>query len=217
MNKVIVLMDNVPLKDLGIFVSDSKGWHSKPSFKETSTKTEWKDENGYDLDLSKRFVEAREINLTCFGFAANSSLFLKKYIDFLNKLDAPVHRRISLVLDDLRFEYDVYRDSSIDTEIIFDDSSAAGAFSIKLIENQPVKKTIKFQATTTNTRTGTITFNSNKILRISWGDGTIEHTRTGLNTYSRKYAANGIYYPLLIGDVDSIGGFKTNGTELWSK
>lgn len=216
MSKAIFLMDGIDISSYGIHVSESKGWYLLPSFKD-SLKNEWSDENGHDIDLSRRYVNARTIELSCFCYAATNSLFLKKYIDFINLIDKPKHRRISLIVDELRFEFDVYRSDEVDFKKEYDNSSTVGQFSLKLIENQPIKKTIKFKPTTANKNTVSIAFGSNKLLTISWGDGIIEYTKPGVNTYTHKYVGTKDFFPLIQGDIDAIDGLTTNGTILWSR
>lgn len=216
MSSIIFMIDGVSIADHGVFVSNSKGWASVASFKE-GLKNEWSDENGYDLDLKNRSVNARAIELTCFLFANTYAVFYKKYVDFFALIDKSGHRRLTVIIESVRLEFNVFRTDETDVKIEFDNANNVGEFTLKLVENQPIKKTLKFKPAAANSNTITVTFGSAKIMTIDWGDGAVEYSKPGLNTYKHKYVSTKEFYPLIQGSVDTMEGFTTNATALWNR
>jgi len=76
----------------------------------------------------------------------------------------------------------------------------------------PVKRVLK-----TKQQATIIELNSPKILVINWGDGTEQYTSPGFKIYSKKYADNKTYYPIILDDIDSIAVFNSNTDILWNK
>ena len=211
--KVNYFLNNIPFSNYNVSVSDSSNLYDRPSFKE-GFRQSWDDEHGYDTDLNKRYAEAKTITLDCFIKAANLNQLIQRYNTFLNVLDAPKSKRLSVVCNDLRAEYQVFRIDSTDTKIHYDDTKKVGVFKLKLVENMPIKRILK----STNQNT-TITISSPKILVINWGDGTEQYTQPGQHTYTKNYFSSvGVeFYPIILGDIDSITSFNTNATVIWSK
>lgn len=70
---------------------------------------------------------------------------------------------------------------------------------------------------TVNSKLTTITLKSKKVLIINWGDGTEEYTSSDKEVYSHRYSSNDIYFPMILGDLDSITLFNTNADVLWNR
>ena len=66
----------------------------------------WKDEDGLDTDLSRVFLDAREISVNCFIIADNESDFWLHYNQFLTLLRKPGTRRFSVVV--FNQDYNLY-------------------------------------------------------------------------------------------------------------
>jgi len=211
MSAVVYLLDQMPFKHYNICVSDSSNYLDKTSFKESLSKN-WNDEHGYDIDLNNRYKEARQFTLNCFIPASTYLECITQYNDFLNEIDKKGSRRLSVIADDLRMEFQVFRIDSSEVKLIYDDNNKVGNFDLKFVENMPVKRVLK----STN-KTTTITINSPKVLVINWGDGTQRYTSPGSQVYSKTYADNQTYYPMVLGDIDSIVTFNSNATVLWNK
>ncbi|MGV0964893.1 hypothetical protein [Empedobacter falsenii] len=70
---------------------------------------------------------------------------------------------------------------------------------------------------TVNSKFASITLKSKKVLVINWGDGTEEYTSPYKEVYSHRYTNSEIYFPMILGDLDSITLFNTNADVLWSR
>lgn len=208
---VIYLLDQIPFKNYNVYVSDSSNLFDKASIKENQKK-DWSDEHGYDIDLQSRYHNSKTITIDCFIPANSLKECIEKYNNFFNALDQKGSRRLSVIAGDLRMEYQVFRQDTAENKLIYDDSNAAGTFKLKLIENMPVKRILKSTQNTT-----TITLKSKKVLVINWGDGIEEYTSPNTETYSHTYLTTGVFYPIILGDLDSITTFNSNADVLWNK
>lgn len=213
MSTVVYLLDRIPFKNYNIYVSDSSNLFDKPSFKE-GLRVDWKDEHGFDIDLSKRFNESKQITLDCFIPSNFFKDCIEKFNTFLNEIDKRRSIRLSVIAGELRLEFQLFRSDSAEIKLQYDDVTKVGLFKLKLVENMPVKRILK----ATNQST-TITINSPKILVINWGDGTERYTQPGNNTYTKGYLnfQADQYFPIIMGDIDSITSFTSNTTVLWNK
>ena len=208
---VIYLLDQIPFKNYNVYVSDSSNLFDKASVKENQKK-DWIDEHGYDIDLQSRYHNSKTITIDCFIPANSLKECIEKYSDFFNSLDQKGSRRLSVIAGDLRMEYQVFRQDTAENKLIYDDSNAAGTFKLKLIENIPVKRILQ-----STQRITTINLKSKKVLVINWGDGTEEYTSPNKEVYSHRYTNSEIYFPMILGDLDSITLFNTNADVLWNR
>ena len=208
---VIYLLDQIPFKNYNIYVSDSSNLFDKASIKENQKK-DWSDEHGYDIDLQSRYHNSKSITIDCFISAKSLKECIEKYNDFYNVLDQKGSRRLSVIAGDLRMEYQVFRQETAENKLNYDDSNAVGIFKLKLIENMPVKRILQ-----SIERITTITLKSKKVLVINWGDGIEEYTSPNKEIYSHRYTNNEIYFPMILGDLDSITLFNSNATILWNR
>ena len=208
---VIYLLDQIPFKNYNVYVSDSSNLFDKASIKENQKK-DWSDEHGYDIDLQSRYHNSKTITIDCFIPAKSLKECIEKYNDFYNVLDKKGSRRLSVIAGELRMEYQVFRQDTAENKLNYDDSNAVGTFELKLIENMPVKRILRSIQKTTN-----ITLKSKKVLVINWGDGTEQYTSPDNEVYSHRYSNNEIYFPMILGDLDSITTFNTNADVLWNR
>jgi hypothetical protein len=211
MAAVVYLLDNISFKNYNVLVSDSSGIFDKTKFKE-GIKKDWSDEHGFDVDLQNRFKDSRTISISCFVHAKSLKEAIENYNTFMNEIDKKGSRRISVIVDNLRMECQVFRDNSAETNLIYNDSDAVATFTLNLIENFPVKRILK-----TKSKTTTITISSNKVMVINWGDGVEQYTSSSAQNYSHTYLDENVYYPIIMGDLDAITQFQTNADILWSK
>lgn len=80
----------------GITISTGSDDLLKPPKRKDSITHDWLDENGIDVDLSRVFLESREVTLQC-NFITNSKAdFWTKYNYFLAMLVQPGLRRLEL-------------------------------------------------------------------------------------------------------------------------
>lgn len=208
---VIYLLDQIPFKNYNVYVSDSSNLFDKASIKENQKK-DWSDEHGYDIDLQSRYHNSKTITIDCFIPAKSLKECIEKYNDFYNVLDQKGSRRLSVIAGELRMEYQVFRQDTAENKLNYDDSNAVGTFKLKLIENMPVKRILQ-----SIERITTITLKSKKVLVINWGDGIEEYTSPDKEIYSHRYTNSEIYFPMILGDLDSITTFNSNATILWNR
>ncbi|MGV0854762.1 hypothetical protein ACTS9E_04100 [Empedobacter brevis] len=208
---VIYLLDQIPFKNYNVYVSDSSNLFDKPSVKENQKK-DWGDEHGYDLNLNSRYYNSKTLTIECFIPAKTFKECIEKYNNFYNALDIKGSRRLSIIADTIRMEYQVFRQDTAENKLVYNDSDAVGTFKLKLIENMPVKRILKSTSKTT-----TISLKSKKNLIINWGDGTEEYTSPNVELYSHIYQTTNTYYPMILGDLDSITLFNSNAEILWNR
>lgn len=93
-----------------------------------------------------------------------------------------------------------------------------GAFDLKLVEPEPVKRILKHMRVGESTKTCTITLTTTKLINVYWGDGNVDYDISGESlAISHVYEANGDYFPVITGCIDEISSFTTNAIVVWSK
>lgn len=136
-------------QSLGVFVAGSKGLTDLPKPK-TQLKNEWNDRDGYNIDLTRRTYQQREITLECWIKASG-------YVDFVNKTNAFCNRwmtqgagsgvqYLKVELDSTRrdgaLHFMVYLDGGVAYNKKWHEGQMVGTFNIKLIEAEPLKTVI---------------------------------------------------------------------------
>ena len=82
-----------------------------PKRKESITHN-WFDENGLDIDLTRTFLEAKEVVIKCVIIADNEVRFWDQYNRFLSLLIKPGTRRLTVNVFNMDY-YVYYKDCSI--------------------------------------------------------------------------------------------------------
>lgn len=117
--------------------SGSDDFLKMPKRKESITHN-WQDENGLDVDLSRVFLEAKEIELKCHIIADSEADFWENYNRLLTTLTKPGVRRLSVT--ELGRDFFVYyKECNIYTRFtrLLQSNKVACKFSLKLIEKLP--------------------------------------------------------------------------------
>lgn len=117
--------------------SGSDDFLKMPKRKESITH-DWLDENGIDIDTSRVFLEAKEIELKCHILAANEADFWEKYNRLLTAFSKPGVRRLTIVEFGRDF-YVIYKECNIYTRFtrLLQSKLVACKFGIKLLEQTP--------------------------------------------------------------------------------
>ena len=212
-----ILIDGVDLKTMGVYVSMSDGILNRPKMK-TPASVSWDNYHGMAVDMNHKFLEAREITLSCFQKADNKLDFIKRIADFqemfnkkgFNRLVFDIHPTKPLI-------YNVYCTDAIEVTKEWSDAMMVGTFKLKLIEPEPVKRVLKHIRANTSTKTCRIEINTPKYVNIYWGDGHVDYDIVGNVTVNHDYTENGDYYPVVTGDIDAIESFTTNAIIVWPK
>lgn len=211
-------LDGVNFKDYGVYVSKSKGLVSRPKMKTPLTEN-WSNYHGKMIDLNHKFLEERTISLDCFiktdegkgGYAVALNNFLRIFDKKgTHRLLCDIHPTHPLV-------FEVYMEDEIDPDKTWNDNLMVGTFTLKLKEPLPVKRVLKFMKVSSSTSTATITLNSEKVLNVYWGDGSVSKDVSGPVELSHTYEDNGDYFIVIAGVIEEITSFDTNAIVIWQK
>lgn len=211
------IIDNIDFKAWDTFVSSSQGIVDGLKMKDPF-KVEWSGEHGEVVDLNNPRFDVREIVLNCFMKAEGKQSFLTKSQNFLAQFRKAGTRRLVINVHPTKpLVYEVYVKDGVAIEKTWNDELMVGTFQLKLREPEPVKKVLKYIRTSSSNRTVTITFSSNKMLNIHWGDGTKSLDVYGQNkTITHEYIANGEYHIIIAGVIEDITSFTTNAIIVWN-
>jgi hypothetical protein len=212
------LINGTDFKTWGVTVSESNGILDLPKLK-TPYATDWLDVHGQEIDLSRKRVEAREIELNCWMKASGKTEFINKLNSFLDVFRADGTQRLTIDLHPVKpLLYEVYCLDGISISKRWNDELMAGTFSLKLVEPDPVKRVVRHQRLGETTKTLAVTFSSFQPVTVYWGDGSNEQVYYGENvTLSHDYAENGVYYAIVAGVIEEMRDFSTNGIVVWNK
>ncbi|MDR1585378.1 MAG: LamG domain-containing protein [Prevotellaceae bacterium] len=212
------LVNGINLKDFDVTVSESNGILDRPKLK-APFKVDWPDYHGEVIDLTRKRVEAREIELKCWMKAAGKIDFVNKLNSFLQIFQADGTQRLTVDIHPTKpLLFEVYNESGISISKRWNDESMVGTFTLKLKEPDPVKRIVRHQRISEATRTLTITMTTAKAVTIHWGDGTKDYDVFGENiTVPHDYNQDGIFYAVISGVIEDITDFSTNGIIVWNK
>lgn len=211
-------LDGVDMASYGVYVSASKGLLSRPKAK-ASVKENWTARHGVIRDNSTRYVEERTITLDCFikttGGASGFATAMNTFLNLFAK--AGTIRLMVEVSASNPLVYEVYLEDSIDPDKIWQSAQMTGTFRLVLKEPSPVKRVIKFVASS-GRKTASITITTSKIVTIYWGDGNVTDDVSGTsNTVTHTYSSNGTYFIIVAGVIEEITALTTTGTVIWQK
>jgi hypothetical protein len=211
------LIDGINFKEWDVTVSESNGILDLPKLK-TPFSINWPDYHGQVIDLSRKRIEAREIELKCWMKASGKMNFVTKLNSFLDIFRKDGTQRLTIDIHPTKpLLYEVYCENGISISKRWNDDLMIGTFTLKLVEPDPVKRIIRHQRISEATKTLTITLTSNKTVTIYWDDGTKEEIYGTNISRSHQYAKDGIYYAIVAGVIEEITNFQTNGIVVWNK
>jgi hypothetical protein len=210
-------INGIDLKEYGIYVSESNGLLDRPKLK-SPFKLDWPDYHGQVIDLSRKRVEAREIELNCWMKANGKMDFVTKLNKFLDIFQADGTQRLTVDIHPTKpLLYEVYNESGISVSKRWNDELMIGTFSLKLIEPDPVKRIVRHQRINEASKTLTITLTTDKTVLIYWGDGQKSEIFGTNVSISHNYVQNGIFYAIVAGVIEDVTNFQTNGIIVWNK
>jgi hypothetical protein len=211
-------IEGISFKDLGITVSESNGILDRPKLK-SPFKVDWPDYHGEVIDLTRKRVEAREIELKCWMKTVGKMDFVNKLDRFLGIFQADGTQRLAIQIHPTKpLLFEVYNENGVSISKRWSDELMIGTFTLKLKEPNPVKRIVRHQRINDATKTLTITMTTSKAVTIHWGDGTKDYDMFGQNiTRSHNYDADGIFYAVIGGVIEDITDFSTNGIIVWNK
>lgn len=208
-------------KSLGVYVSGSTGLVGQLEKKETLTAS-WDNYHGKVRESRSPRYKERKIVLDCFIEAQSRTDFVDKVIAFFALFDGAGTQRLTVEYNGSTkpLVYEVYQGKSVDPSKTwghFDSSLMVGTFKLELEEDEPVKKVLRFVATSSS-RTVTVGFTSAKMLNIYWGDGTHTFGLAGQSqSIQHTYSAAGTYDIIVSGVIEDITNFSSTATVIWNK
>jgi hypothetical protein len=211
------LINGLNFKTWDVTVSESNGILDLPKLK-TPFSINWPDYHGQVIDLTRKRIEAREIELKCWMKATSKMDFVTKLNSFLETFRKDGTHRLTIDIHPIKpLLYEIYCLDGISISKRWNDDLMIGTFTLKLIEPNPVKRIVRHQRHNDTTKTLVITFTSDKNVTIYWGDGTHEQTCGENITLSHDYDNEGIFHAIVAGVIEEIKNFSTNGIIVWNK
>jgi len=206
-------INNIPFESLGINVETTKGLLSLPDRKDP-LKVNWEDYHGEVIDLVKPVYEARNIELGCWIKANSQDELVTKWMAVRSIFESAGLQRLHIGVGTRPLVFDVYHPEKLEGENHWRSSGPYfRRFTLKLKEPLPVKRVLRVVGDSC-----TITLTSNKIVRISWGDGQATDNVYGIGqTVSHTYTESGTYYVLVQGNVEEITDFSTDATVIFNR
>lgn len=212
-------VDGVNFKDYGVYVSASDGLVGRLAQKE-SLSVDYDNYHGVVRDRKRKRFKERTITLQCFIEASSRSAFVEWCNRFFALFDGDHTRRLKVEYDGtakpLVYEVDLLDESPVDKKWGgYNDDLMVGKFTLKLTEDEPVKRVLRHISGTSNSK-ATITVSTYKLLNIYWGDGTHTFNVGGNNTtVEHTYALPGEYDIIVTGVIEDIEQFETNAITVW--
>ena len=221
-SKLDYYIDEINLKDYGIRVESSDGVIDGLKMKSPFS-VKWDDEHGETVDLSRPRFDAREITLNCWLRTTGGYMeFANKVTSLISALRKGGTHRLRIDINPTKpLVYEVYCPDGLAIKKRWNKELMIGKFSLVLREPEPVKRVLKHIVITEATKKTTISFKSNRLYNVYWGDMTADYDVGGddskTTTIEHTYAKNGDYFIVITGVVEDIKEFKTNAIVVWNE
>ena len=211
-------LDGVNLKDYGVNVSGSKGLAGRLAQKDALT-VDWDSYHGIVRDKQNPRFKERNIQLDCFLEARSRYEYISRVNSFFAALDGSGTHRLKVEYAGISkpLVYEVICITDVDPNKTwgrYNEQAMVGTFSLKLVEDEPVKRVLRHIGAAGSTSSITVT--STKMLNIYWGDGTHTFNVSGsARTITHTYTNAGEYDIVITGVIEEIEAFSTNDILLW--
>ena len=218
-NDVEYYIDGRNFKEFGVYVSKSKGIVGQLARKE-SLQVDWDNYHGIARDKRRKRYKERTITLDCFIEASSRSAYVEWVNLFFKQFEADGNHRLKIEYDGkvkpLVYEVELHDDVDPDkTWGQYSNDLMVGTFTLKLVEDEPVKRVLRHVGTTANSK-ASVSFSSYKMLNIYWGDGTHTYNAHGIKqTLEHTYEQPGEYDIIIAGVIEDITDFQTNAIIVW--
>ena len=212
-------IDGANFKDFGVYVSASSGMIGRLERKENLT-VDWDNYHGIVRDKRHRKYKERTINLTCFIEAKSRSLFVDRVNGFLAMFDPAGNHRLKVEYDGttkpLVYEVELLDEVDLSKKWgMYSNDLMVGTFTLKLTEDEPVKKILRHIGAATGSK-ATITVTTSKKLNIYWGDGSHTYNVSGKDkVVEHTYEQPGSYDIVVAGVIEEIDSFTTDAIVVW--
>jgi len=211
-------VDGVNFKDLGVYVSASDGLTGLLARKDALT-VNWDTYHGIVRDKARPRYKERTITLKCFIEAPSRAAYVMRVENFMRRFRGAGTQRLKVEYNGISkpLVYEVVCLEAVTPSKEwgrYNDAYMVGTFTIKLVEDEPVKRVLRHVGAA-NTKC-TITVTSVKKLNIAWGDGTHTYNVSGTDkTVAHTYAEEGEYDIIVSGVIEDIEAFSTNAIVVW--
>ncbi len=211
-------VDGVNFKDLDVYVSASDGLMGLLARKDALT-VNWDTYHGIVRDKARPRYKERTITLQCFIEAPSRAAYVMRVENFMRRFRGAGTQRLKVEYNGVSkpLVYEVVCLEAVTPSKEwgrYNDTYMVGTFTIKLVEDEPVKRVLRHVGAA-NTKC-TITTTSVKKLNIAWGDGTHTYNVSGTaQTVEHTYAEEGEYDIIVSGVIEDIEEFSTNAIVVW--
>lgn len=211
-------IDGINFKEFGVYVMKSSGLVGRLARKEPLI-VDWDNYHGIARTKDNPVFKERNIILECFIEATRAD-YVYKVNRFFEQFDKAGDHRLTVEyngkIKPLQYEVELLDDADTNKRWSrYRDSINVGEFKLKLVEDEPVKKVLKF-ITTNEKEKVRIDFTSDLMLSFSWGDGTKNYNVRGRDTYiEHTYNKPGEYDIVVSGVIEDIEKFTTNAIIVW--
>lgn len=212
-------VDGENIKDYHVYVSSSKGLVGQLARKD-GLQTDWEGYHGIARDKKRKRYKERTITLECFIEAPSRSAYIERVTAFFKLFEADGNHRLKIEYDgDTKpLVYEVEIQDEVDptkTWGRYNNDLMVGTFTLKLLEDEPVKRVLRHIGTTANS-VASVTFTSYKMFNIYWGDGTSTYNVSGTSkTVEHTYEEAGTYDIVIAGVIEVLEDFSTNAIVVW--
>lgn len=209
-------VDGTNFKTFGVYVSASKGLVGSLARKSTTT-VDYSDYHGIARDNTKILYKERTIQLSCFVYAKSRQDFVDKVQDFFALFNSKANVRLKVEYNGktmpLVYQVTFSDESDVDKNWACDENGQmVGTFTLKLTEDEPVKKV--YRSTSSSVA---ITINTPKVVSIYWGDGTATYNVFGDQSISHYYSETGTHEIIVAGVIEDIASIScSNASLLWN-
>jgi hypothetical protein len=213
-------INGINFKDFGVSVSDSSG-HIGMLVRKEGLSVEYENYHGRVEDKKRPRYKERTIQLDCFIEGFGKSAFLDLVYSFMKQFDQPGNQRLKIEYDGATkpLVYEIFIPGGFDVKKTwsYNNDLMVGTFSLKLREDEPVKRVLRHIGLNANTQ-ATITVSTYKLLNIYWGDGTHTYDVSGTNRQvTHTYSNPGEYDIIITGVIEDIEAFTTNCIIVWDR
>ena len=208
--KLIFSIDGVLFSDYGLHVESCTGLLNMPKRKTILANDDIQSHGRfYDLQTRAKYSE-KTIGLNCFVNATSRLEFFALVNDLIAAFDAPgLHRLTAALGSEIELPFHVLRVDNATIEPTWNSDKTVAKFKLTFVEPQPIKRVL-----VANGGAVALALHTEKLVTISWGDGTYNYDLVGDISISKTLAED--TQIVIMGDIEEITNFTlTGGTVQW--
>lgn len=208
--KLIFSVDGTLFSDYGLHVESCTGLLNLPKRKSILANDDIQSHGRfYDLQSRAKYSE-KTIGLNCFINATSRLDFFSLVNDLISVFDAPgLHRLTAALGSEIELPFSVIRVDNAAIEPTWNSDKTVAKFKLTFVEPQPIKRVVVAIGGAVS-----LSFHTEKLVTVSWGDGTYIYDLSGAVSVSKTLAED--TQIIIMGDVEEITNFQmTGGTLQW--